>query len=497
MIKHLKLYGLLLFIFLFAACKKQLDVNLDNPNGIGAPQVPAKSFFASALDNTTRRTLTGYYSANLWMGQWARSGNYSPATELETFNLTNAFQQGNWQASYKNIYDYNLVISKSPANSLMAGASEVMKAYVFQTLVDTYGNVPYKEASNPEVTARPKYDTAEVIYKDLVNKITAAQAVIKGSTPSADDIAGDILFKGDKTKWLKFSNTLKLRMLIRQLPKASAASVQAEIAKIVSEGSGFLGAGEDAGINPGYADVVGQQSPLWNSIGLEPGGTSPKENNNYYRANKSMTDFLQSVTDPRLNFLFKANNNSGYDGNFFGETATARQNSVTSGIGAGLLKSATMPAILMTASESFFLQAEAAQRAVLSGNVDNLYKQAVQESFRLLGVPNAATAADNFVTTTSSDLVNITSSTNKIKTIIQQKWVALCGLNGLEVWSEFRRTGFPDRTNPSKNPSTVRNQVPKRLLYPQSEYDLNEANVKAQGQITQTGPLYQPIFWAQ
>lgn len=493
--KHTKIYWIFLFTVLLSSCKKQLDVNLDNPNGFGSPQVPAKSFFASALDNTTRRTIAGYFFAAQWMGQWSRSGNYSPNTELETFNLTNGFAQGNWQASYKNIYDYNIVIAKSPANSLMAGASEVMKAYVFQTLVDTYGNVPYKEASNPDLTSRPKYDTASAIYKDLLNKIAAAEVVIKASTPSPDDIEGDILFKGDKTKWLKFANTLRLRLIIRQLPKGSVAEAQAEIAKISTEGSGFLGAGENASVNPGYADAAGQQSPLWASIGLEPGGASPREGNAFNRSNKSMTDFLQSVTDPRLPFIFKANNVGGYDGNFLGETTTARQNSVTCAIGPGVLKSATMPAILLTASESFFLQAEAAERGVLTGNVSDLYKKGIQESFALLGVPNPATAADNFVTGSSSDLVNIATATNKIRTIIQQKWVALCGLNPLEAWSEYRRTGYPDRTNPSRNPNTVRNQVPKRLLYPQSEYDLNEANVKGQGQLDQTAPLYQAIFW--
>jgi hypothetical protein len=121
----------------------------------------------------------------------------------------------------------------------------------------------------------------------------------------------------------------------------------------------------------------------------------------------------------------------------------------------------------------------------------------VAESFRYLGVPNAATAANTYITTSTNVDVNFTTSTNKLQTILTQKWIAFCGLNGLESWSEYRRTGIPSRNNPSLNPNVLpsQNRIPKRLLYPQSEYDLNAANVATQSQ--RPADLFTPIFWGQ
>ena len=210
-----------------------------------------------------------------------------------------------------------------------------------------------------------------------------------------------------------------------------------------------------------------------------------------------MTDLLKTTADPRINFFYNKNGAGTYDGNFFGEVTTQRSNSVTSTIGPGVLKSATQPALIMGAFEGFFLQAEAAQRGLTTGNASALFGTAVAENFRYLGVPNAATAASGYISTSTNADVNFTTSTNKLQTILTQKWIALDGLNGLESWSEYRRTGIPARNNPSLNPNIVpsQNKIPKRLLYPQTEYDLNPDNVLAQGQ--KQADLFTPIFWAQ
>lgn len=486
------------FILAFAGstlvgCDKELDVNLSNPNGTDPNLAQPGQVITGALDNTAARINTGYPFANQWMGYWSRSGGYSASTELETFQLTNTYAQGLWQGMYKNNYDYNFIISKAGANSFLGAIAAIMKAVNIQMLVDTYGNIPYTQASQPQVTIRPKYDTATSIYRDLIVQLNSAITAMKAATAGAGDNTYDIMFGGDKTKWVKFANTLKLRILLRQVPKGDQSYVQAQIAAISSEG--FLGAGEDAQVNPGYKDATGQQSPLWGYF-FAPGG-APIENYNYYRANKTMTDLLKSQNDPRIGYFFNPNSSGGYEGNFFGEVTTQRGNAVTSTIGKGLLKSAAQPALVISAFESLFLQAEAAQRGLTSGNAATLYGAAVAESFRYLGVPNATTAAATYISTSNNADVNYGTSTNKLQTILTQKWIAMCGFNGLEAWCLYRRTGIPTRNNPSLNPNIIpsQNRIPKRLLYPQTEYDLNPDNVKLQNQ-TQSD-LFTPIFWGQ
>ena len=192
---------------LATGCSKQLDLNLDNPNGTDPNKAEAGQVITGALDNTAARVNTGYFFANQWMGYWSRSGGYSAATELETFQLTNSYAQGLWQGMYKNNYDYNFVISKGGAASYLGSIAAIMKVLNIQMLVDTYGNIPYSQASQPQVTIRPKYDTAQAIYRDLVVQLNAAITSIKAATPGGSDATYDIVFKGDKAKWVRFANT--------------------------------------------------------------------------------------------------------------------------------------------------------------------------------------------------------------------------------------------------------------------------------------------------
>jgi hypothetical protein len=477
------------------ACKKQLDVNLSNPNGITSAQISGKDVFPNALQNSSANVTNLFAFANEWMGYWARTTSYSASGNqalIERFNLTNNYGDNIWQAEYHNIYDYNFVISKSAANSILPGASRVMKAMVFQNLVDVFGNVPYSQAGDPNVSTQPKYDDAKAIYQNLIVQLDSAIASIKASQSSEDD-AVDIMFKGDKAKWVRFANTLKLRILVRQVPNGDQAYVKTQIANTVSEGSGFLQAGEDAIINPGYADVVSQQNPFWASYGYEVGGASPKANNVFYIANKTMIDYLNRTKDPRMVYLYDTTKGKN-TGNYLGDFAQARPVASLATIGKGILKSASMSGVIMPASESFFLQSEAAFRGLLTSDYAVLLRKGVEESFRFLGVPSPTAAADAYYDNSSDPTVHPQPG-SELQAIIYQKWIALAEIDGLESWSDYRRTGLPDRTNPSVASGVNVNKIPYRLLYPQSEYNLNSTNVNAQSQ--KTSDIYTPIFWAK
>jgi hypothetical protein len=494
--KYIIYIGIVLLLLNNTACKKELDTNQSNPNGVTSAGISGKDVFANALQTTSTNITNSYAFANEWMGAWARTTAYSQSGQepIENFALVNTMGNGIWQSEYHNIYDYNFVIKHSAANSILPGASQIMKAMVFQDVVDVFGNAPYTEGANPDTSTQPKYDADVDIYKGIISDIDAGIATVKASQ-SSDDDAADIMFKGDKTKWVKFANTLKLRILMRQVPNGDQSYVKTAIAAIVSEGSGFLGSDEDAVINPGYANVVGQQSPFWNGYGFEVNGGA-KNNYTFYIANKTMIDFLNSTGDPRQGYLYDTTEGKN-SGNYLGAVATANPVATLATMGSGVLQSASQSAVIMLATQSFFLQAEAAQRGLISGDYSALLKTAIEESFKFLKVPDAVNAADKFYTGSSDDRVNPKSSANPIKAIIYQKWVALCEIDGLETWSEFRRTGYPDRTNPSVSSgvSAENNVLPKRLLYPQDEYNLNSKNVNAENQTADGFKV--KIFWGQ
>ncbi len=499
MIKNIFSSALLAGFLLTAGCKKELNTNLSDPNGPGINSLSGKDVFAQALvssvSNKIGTNLGGtdsYDYATQWMQFWARTTSFAPSgsqEQMETFSLNNSFADPVWVSLYHNIYDYNFVIANSSANSILPGASMVMRAMVFEDLVDQFGNIPYSQACQPAVTITPIYDSATSIYPRIVSQIDSAITSIQASQSTGDDVS-DVMFQGSKTLWIEFANTIKLRMLLRQVPNTNnQAYITTEINSILSQGGGFLGSGQDATINPGFSDAQLRQNPFWADYGFLPGTTIATQNNDFFIANTFMLNFLDSTDDPRLGYFYNKNSNEGYGGNYFGSGVNQTAN--LSSIGTGILQSPSMPALLFSAAQSFFMQAEAVQRGLMQGDYQSLFQQGVEESFRFLGVTGSKAAADAFISGSANQLVNINISANPLETILYQKWVSECELDGYEAYCDYRRTGYPVISTPSF--AAPGQPMPKRLLYPESEYTQNSANVNAQNQ--QATDINTRIFW--
>jgi hypothetical protein len=293
------------------------------------------------------------------------------------------------------------------------------------------------------------------------------------------------MFKGDKNLWLQFANTMKLRVLMRLVPNGDQTYVSAQIARIVTQGSGFLSV--DALVQPGFSSVATKGNPFWAAYG--PGS----QNNNSFCANVLMIDFLDSINDPRVNYFYTPLSSGTVGGEQLGNNIFT-PSGFTSSFGPGLLKGANQPGVMMLASTSLFMQAEAVQRGLLPGNAAALYKQGVESSFGFLGVTaNPVTAADAYLSGSTNGMVNFASSTNALQTILYQKWISECCIDGLEAYCDYRRTGFPFIAVPSYG--TPGTPMPQKLLYPQVEYTQNPVNVNAQKQTADD--IFVPVFWAQ
>ena len=241
------------FLYLFfcgllvvASCTKKLDTNLHDPNGTPSSQLTGKDYFAGSLVEVIYNksginlynSTDNYDYANQWMGYFARNYGWAPSggqQTMEDFQLTNNFGNGVWGSLYHNIYDLNFVIANSSKNSILPGAARALRTMLFQELVDQYGNIPYSQAENPLLTLTPGYDSAATIYKDLIPQLDTALSVIAASQSTGDD-ASDVMFQGNKTLWSQFANTIKLRILLRQVPNGDQAYVATELTNIVNQG---------------------------------------------------------------------------------------------------------------------------------------------------------------------------------------------------------------------------------------------------------------------
>jgi len=149
----------------------------------------------------------------------------------------------------------------------------------------------------------------------------------------------------------------------------------------------------------------------------------------------------------------------------------------------------TKSAPILTDFESLFIQAEAAERGLLAGDVKTLYERAVTRSFIYMGL--TSTEASTFLSQENLK-INIDLTANKRETILTQKWAALNGIAPFEIWTDYRRTGYPLGLVFSADPARANDTPPVRLLYPQDEINVNNSNVLAVGTIN---AFTSKIFW--
>ncbi len=486
-------------LFLAGCGDEFFDIN-QSPNSAVEDNMTPSLVVTRALSRAAAESATNFDEYHRWLGYWARcSGTYGPNTEEESYNLSSAFRRTTWLNWYDILKDFDVVEknAKTRNETGYLAIAKIMKTIGFMALVDQYNNVPYSKSFDLGGNMLTPYDKGDQIYKDLIAQLDSADILLKDAklAENLDIVASDIMFKGDFAKWRKFGNTQRLRLVIHQSELLGNAGMKTEIDKIVANGGGFLGAGESAQVQPGYVADAGKRNPYWTTYNINDNGGL----DNFNRANNYLLDLLRDNGDIRYQYFFSkaATPKSGeiYYGFPYGDDSTpdfAAANS-SNVAGPGIAKSETAPLWVLPSFESLFLQAEAIQRGALAGNAKSAYEAAVTESFVWLGVTNAATTAGNYVNSTLQSFAVWDQNTDKLKLIMTQKYIAMCGINGLETWTDFRRVGVPALADVlSVSPSRGVRIVPTRLIYPQEEYQYNAANATAEGTIN---PQTQKIFW--
>jgi len=484
-----------------SSCKKDYLELSQNPNvpTVTTPQLALSGALKATADITNGLSNSGvgspYVAYNAWMGYMSWSTGFQPNVALLSYQITTATYDA-WTNNYLNLANYNALLDPANGPNFQAIA-KIMIAFDFEALVDNYNNVPYTQALKGTKVLNPTYDNGSAIYDDLMKQLDAAIVLINGASASAlNPGKSDIMYGGNMTNWVKFANTLKLRLALRQVNvSAKTGALQAAVTATAS--LGYLDASNPAVVNPGYLNsdaTGGQESPLWRNYGFTQNGGS-QANNSQYQANTYGAKSLSANNDPRSLVVYLPTNGVVIS-SAFGQT-TPPTGGTPSIAGPGVLKSATMNANIMTSAEALFLEAEGAQRGYIPGDPTALYNAGITASF----VDDGLTAAQ--ATTYYSQAAIAypaaaaavgTIDPTQLQAIIGQKWKALAIYGGFEAFNEFRRTGYPNdiplSIYPGANPP---NQV-TRIPYPAVEYKTNAANVAAQGTIN---VFTSKIFWAK
>jgi hypothetical protein len=482
----MKTYAKYILIFIagiiFTSCSENwLDVNTDpnKPSDVTPELVLPAAEISLVSQITVRYNIAG----GMWAQFWTQNPTSNQYKQFDAYDINATTLDAEWMELYsgtlKELQQIKKV-SKENQEWRMYLIAAALQAYTFQYLADLYDKIPYTEALKAdEGIIAPKYDDASVVYDSIIQDLDFALS--KDLSKFTSPVNGDFIFNGNAQMWVKFANTLKLRIYLRQW-KVRSAVAQAGIQKLFNENAAFLT--EDAKIDV-FQDEKGKGNPLYESDRRE---LNTKQN---IRASQTFISFLTSAndTDERIGYYFEKGTSGQYLGNpqgDFNKNITADEANKISL--ARIL--ATDPAYLFSAAESYFLQAEAKLRLNYSiAEVKDLYDQGVLAAFARFGLNGS-----RYIQTGGKYEFN---NTEPLKSIITQKWAALAGINGMEAYIEHLRTGIPKRssvpvtdgsyipgefTHPIQSVLPV-GQYPRRLIFPDSERKSNK-NTPAEVKVT-------------
>ncbi len=344
---------------------------------------------------------------------------------------------------------------------------EIQELFIWETLVDTYGDLPYFEAFKSEEFLAPKYDDALTIYKDLLKRIDEVVAKIDVSVKGYGD--ADFIYHGDMNKWKKFANSLKLRLGVNLAdvePALSKTTVEAAVNSgvissdaesytLICDGSIYANPVYDAFVQSGRSDFV------------------PSDR---------IVDMMNDKKDPRRAVWFTKVGGE-YKGGVFGASNGFSKYSHYTDV----LTNASAPMKLLSYTEVSFLLAEASARGYsVGGDAKDLYEKAVKNSMAEWGVAEAD------VTTYLG--ANAYDASNWQKSIGEQAYVALFD-RAFPVWNFVRRLDFPKMKRPEDSVLPEGVVYPVRMPYSSQEYQLNGTNVKAAATAIGGDKAGTKLFW--
>ena len=517
--KKNKLYIYALLGLSLASCSKALDIN-DNPNSPTAST--PELVFPQALVATAKLVPTFNNYGNQIVGYRSNGGGVSGWGSIVTYNYTTADFNGLWSSSYDILNDLQYVETASkPVNQMdFYYASKLLKVYNYQNLVDTYNDIPYTQALKGVGVLTPSYDKAEDVYKDLGVQLDSVITYFKSSTSTKLFNSTDFMFKGDAKKWAQFANTLKLRLILRANGKVQFANAT------LDNSVGF--STSDIIVNPGFKKDNGKQNPMWNAWAYSYDGTAVSAASQYTPTPYIMAFYNGTkVSDAsRANLVYKSGVSTGVNQLGYQLSDAAKGlapsswfvgTSSTVYSAKGLLKGPAAGQPILLASESYFLQAEAALKGLITGDVKALFENGIKSSYDYLNknetdvstvdAAGLTTYLNTYKTNNpNSYLVKIddaTSTDQKLEAIITQKYIAANFLFGHQSWYDYLRTGYPKNegapTVANKlttfvsitSEATAADKLPTRIMYPSTEFNYNAANVPSIDKYTSK------IFWAK
>lgn len=367
------------------------------------------------------------------------SGINNYLLDVERYNLSPILFDNSWSLFYRGILtNLNTLTSIAQENGMnkFEGISNILMANALGIATDLWGDIPYTESIQFEETLEaPGYDSQELIYENIFILLNNGIELLTDNTehyPGSEDI----FFGGDVNSWIRYANFLKLRYTLH----LSGLDGIDETASLLDHDM-FNSLGESLTLDYSTVNVI---NPRFQIITSD------------LRASQYLSNQLSINNDPRLPCFYKRNIDDEYVGSGAGamnETASQISDSI---------RSSHSKFILGSYTEQLFIESEVYYRKDMPNESMLALKEAIKSSLYDYGVYD-----DQWYQT------YIESLELSLETIMVEKHKAL--FLQTEVWTDWRRTGFPVLEASQGN--ITGDIIPVRFNYPQSEFNYNPENV--------------------
>ncbi len=507
----------LLFALLFAGCTKDFE------------EINTNKRVLAELDKATIGNVYAYCQYHGLMNGWAFQTSQNLFADLyaqyysniqtkfpsDRYILVGGWLDGAWRNFYRDAAaNLAVIMDKTDAEKYPEEAKgmetqhallQIWKVFMYQRISDYWGPIPYSAVGNGESSV--PYDPQDKIYDDFFVLLDDALNVLNQHKGENAFGSNDQIYGGDIDSWIRFANTLRLRVAMR-ISYVDPGKAKTEAEKAVAGGV----------IESNDQNAIFKTTPdSWNALNI----MLPW---NEFRMSAAMESVLKGYEDPRLPQYFSPTVNSV-------EAGTPEWRGLRNGYNIAELSADDLhynnlsmmgprwadpnakgsnPIEVMLASEAYFLRAEGALNGWnMGGTAEEFYNKGITASLSFWGADADAISAylqsektpiathDAPQPMTDIPVKFSSDPDEQLEQIMTQKWLALYP-DGWEAWSEARRTDLP-RLYPrmhSDNPDVPADQMIRRIGFTDVEYNTNAAAVEeAKGYLNGPDNAATRLWW--
>ncbi|WP_346883356.1 SusD/RagB family nutrient-binding outer membrane lipoprotein [uncultured Algibacter sp.] len=405
------------------------------------------------------RTVEGN-AVNMIAQQWSSIVGFgvfiNPERYIISPNTTNNLWIGNYTTGLRNLQQVRALTERdNPSAINIIGQAKILEAFIYLNTTLFFEDIPFNEAIQVQTFPNPNFDTQETVLRALPDLIDEGLEAL--ATPTDIVEGGDLIYGGDRENWIRFGNSLKLKILML-IANVDSASVQAAIQSTA---------------NQPLISTPSQVAKLDYTLEPENGNGIWKllrdfngSENDFWGGGAALLDIMNANNDPRRATYF-----DDVDGAYVPQLQGETGRTGFSPVSLNIIRP-EMPDIYASAAETNFYLAEAALKGWISGDANTFYVAGIQASLDFYdGIPGEISASDKTMYLSSPrGTITGDSEADALRKIHEEIYISNF-TRGLEAWTNWRRNKVPNFEIPEG--SILGDENIRRYNVPLSELTTN------------------------